>query len=186
MLSLGLNATSEKNSMNEEARTGRNLLLGIIVFGTAMFITWYYYQDARETLAIFWLFELGYGIVIQRSKFCFAAAFRDLFMFRRGALMKAVIAGLILATIGFAIIIFATMELDKPIDSIKNGLSANAKVNPLGIQTLIVGIIFGFGMVLSGGCATGTLCRAGEGYTVQWVALTGPRAVARLIMRGLS
>ena len=159
--------------MNDESKVLKNLLLGLVAFGIAMFICLHYYINIKSSLAIFWLFGIGYGIVIQRSKFCFAAAFRDLFLFKRGELMKAIIAGLIIATIGFAIIMFVTIELDKSVDTIKDGLPANAKVNPIGLQTLIAGIIFGFGMVLSGGCATGTLWRAGEGYTVQWVALLG-------------
>ena len=159
--------------MNDEATVGRNLSLGLIALATALAITWHYYANVKVSLAIFWLFGLAYGIVIQRSKFCFASAFRDLFLFKRGEMMKAIVAGLIVATVGFVIIMFATTELDKPIDAIKNGLPANAKVNPVGVQTIIAGIIFGFGMVLSGGCATGTLWRAGEGYTVQWVALIG-------------
>jgi len=159
--------------MNDKAKIGRNSLLGLIAFVAAMLISLLYYTNVKASLAIFWLFGLSYGIVIQRSKFCFASAFRDLFLFRRGEMMKAIVAGLIIATIGFAIIMYGTVELEKPIDLIKNGLPAHAKVNPVGLQTLIAGIIFGFGMVFSGGCATGTLWRAGEGYTVQWVAMIG-------------
>ncbi len=157
---------------DEVEKVGKNLTLGLVAFAIALLIS-LYYASFSASLAIFWLFGLAYGIVIQRSKFCFASAFRDLFLFKRGDLMKAVIVGLIVATIGFSIIMYATVELDKPIDSIKDGLPKNAKVNPVGLQTLLGGIIFGFGMVLSGGCASGTLWRVGEGYTVQWVALIG-------------
>ncbi len=159
--------------MNDEPKILKNLLLGLAAFGIAIFICLHYYINVEASLAIFWLFGIGYGVVIQRSKFCFASAFRDIFLFKRGELMKAIVAGLIIATIGFAIIMFVSVELGKTVDTIKDGLPANAKVNPVGLQTLIAGIIFGFGMVLSGGCATGTLWRAGEGYTVQWVALVG-------------
>ena len=143
--------------MNSEARIGKNLAFGFIFSIILLGIVLYYSANIKESLAIFLLFGLGYGIVIQRSKFCFASAFRDLFLFKRGELMRAVVVGLIIATIGFSIIMFATVGLEKPIDSIKDGLPAHAKVNPVGIQTLIAGIIFGFGMVFSGGCASGTL-----------------------------
>ena len=159
--------------MNDETKIAKNLLFGLLAFVVALLVALLYYTNIKASLAIFWLFGLGYGIVIQRSKFCFASAFRDLFLFKRGELMKAIIVGLIIATIGFSIIMFATVGLEKSIDLIKDGLPAHAKVNPVGLQTLIAGIIFGFGMVLSGGCATGTLWRAGEGYTVQWVAIIG-------------
>ncbi len=159
--------------MNDEAKIGKNLALGLTAFIAVMLIALHYFVNVKASLAIFWLFGLGYGVVIQRSKFCFASAFRDLFLFKRGELMRAVVVGLIIAIIGFSIIMFATVGLEKPIDLIKDGLPAHAKVNPVGIQTLIAGIIFGFGMVFSGGCASGTLWRVGEGYTVQWVALIG-------------
>lgn len=159
--------------MNDDSKILKNLLLGLGAFGIAMYICLHYYLNVEVSLAIFWLFGIGYGIVIQRSKFCFSAAFRDLFLFKRVQLMKAIIAGLVVATIGFAIIMFVSTELDKAVDTVKNGIPAHAKVNPVGLQTPIAGVIFGFGMVLSGGCATGTLWRAGEGYTVQWVALAG-------------
>ncbi|TEU07025.1 YeeE/YedE family protein [Candidatus Bathyarchaeota archaeon] len=158
--------------MSDKERVFRNLAPGVAAFTVAFFIS-IYYTGLSSSLAIFWLFGLAYGIVIQRSKFCFASAFRDLFLFKRGELMKAIIAGLIIATVGFSIIMYATVGLAKPIDSIKDGIPAHAKVNPVGLQTIIGGIVFGFGMVLSGGCATGTLWRAGEGYSVQWVALIG-------------
>ena len=37
--------------------------------------------------------------------------------------------------------------------------------------SLVGGIIFGIGMSLSGGCATGCLWRAGEGQVKLWVAI---------------
>ncbi|MFC1925091.1 YeeE/YedE family protein [Chloroflexota bacterium] len=151
--------------MDDDSKILRNLLLGLAAFGIALFICLHYYFNIEEALAIFWLFGIGYGIVIQRSKFCFSAAFRDIFLFKRGGLMKAIIVGLIVATIGFAVIMFMADRTD--------GIPAHAKVNPVGLQVPIAGIIFGFGMVISGGCASGTLWRAGEGYTVQWVALAG-------------
>ena len=46
-------------------------------------------------------------------------------------------------------------------------------VYPVGPQTLAGGIIFGFGMVIAGGCAAGTLVRSGDGFTAQWAALAG-------------
>ncbi|MHA2408083.1 MAG: YeeE/YedE family protein [Candidatus Ranarchaeia archaeon] len=156
--------------MSNEESISRNLVLGVVAFTIALFIS-IYYAGLSVSLAIFWLFGLAYGIVIQRSKFCFASAFRDLFLFKRGEMMKAIVAGLIIASIGFSVIMYATVGLAKPIDTIKDGLPGHAKVNPIGVQTIIGGIIFGFGMVISGGCASGTLWRAGEGYTVQWVTL---------------
>ncbi|MBI2983357.1 MAG: YeeE/YedE family protein, partial [Chloroflexi bacterium] len=43
----------------------------------------------------------------------------------------------------------------------------------LGVTTIIGGLLFGYGMVLSGGCVSGSLYRAAEGYVGSWVALAG-------------
>ncbi len=44
---------------------------------------------------------------------------------------------------------------------------------PLGWHTLIGGYLFGLGMVIAGGCATGTLFRIGEGSVQLLFALPG-------------
>ena len=53
----------------------------------------------------------------------------------------------------------------------KAGIASS--VFPLGsmFSVLIGGFIFGIGMVYGGGCASGTLYRAGEGYLHYWLVL---------------
>jgi uncharacterized membrane protein YedE/YeeE len=52
-------------------------------------------------------------------------------------------------------------------------LPPEAHILPVGITTIIGGLLFGYGMVLSGGCVSGSLYRAAEGYVGSWVALAG-------------
>jgi uncharacterized membrane protein YedE/YeeE len=44
-------------------------------------------------------------------------------------------------------------------------------VIPAGMHTFVGGVVFGLGMVIAGGCASGTIWRMGEGYVQAWVAL---------------
>src|SRR5690606_18257501 len=44
-------------------------------------------------------------------------------------------------------------------------------IKPISPATVIGGILFGIGMVLAGGCASGLLMRTGEGFLTQMVAL---------------
>ena len=44
-------------------------------------------------------------------------------------------------------------------------------VYPVGLPLIIGGILFGIGMVIAGGCATGTLMRIGEGFLIQFLTL---------------
>lgn len=130
-------------------------LAGIILLG---------YAQVSSSLAVFWLFGLGFGFLVQRSRFCFTSAFRDLFLLRDGRLMKGVLLGLGVATLGFTLIMYkASPDAAKIVGN----------VYPTGWHTMLGGLLFGVGMVLAGGCASGTLYRMGEGYVAQWVALAG-------------
>ena len=49
-------------------------------------------------LAPLWLLAVTAGFTLQRSRFCFASAFRDLFLFGSSRMMKGIIVGLAIAT----------------------------------------------------------------------------------------
>jgi uncharacterized membrane protein YedE/YeeE len=49
----------------------------------------------------------------------------------------------------------------------------SAIVLPVGAHTVLGGILFGVGMVLAGGCVSGSLYRMAEGYVASWVAFAG-------------
>ena len=131
----------------------------VILVGTA---------SSDRLLAVFWLFGLAFGFVLQRSRFCFASAFRDLFLLGDARVMKGIIAGLAVATAGFAVLMARLLP-----DVGFGSLPVGATVLPLGVQTVLGGVLFGTGMVLAGGCTSGSLYRAGEGYVGSMVALLG-------------
>ncbi|NIV29508.1 MAG: YeeE/YedE family protein, partial [Anaerolineae bacterium] len=83
-------------------------------------------------LAVFWFFGLAFGFVLQRSRFCFASAFRDLFLLRHSRVMRGVIAGMLVATIGFA-----TLMLNLVPNSYLGILPPDAHVTPLGVNTVL-------------------------------------------------
>jgi len=131
----------------------------VILVGTA---------SSDRLLAVFWLFGLAFGFVLQRSRFCFASAFRDLFLLGDARVMKGIIAGLAVATAGFTVLMARLVP-----EVSFGGLPPGATVLPLGVHTLLGGVLFGVGMVLAGGCTSGSLYRAGEGYVGSMVALLG-------------
>lgn len=124
--------------------------------------------NESASLAVFWGIGLAFGFVLQRSRFCFTAAFRDLFLLGQGRTMRAIILGLGVATLGFAMIM-ATI-VPNPGTGV---LPSDAHILPLGIATVVGGLLFGFGMVLAGNCVSGALYRMGEGYLGSWVAIGG-------------
>ena len=121
-----------------------------------------------RSATIFWLVGISFGIVVQRSRFCFTAAFRDFFLFGQTRMLKGVLLGLGICTIGF-VMIMSTVSPNPGFGSPPSDLN----ILPVGISTLIAGMLFGVGMVLAGGCVSGSLYRMGEGYVGSWIAIIG-------------
>ncbi|RPJ36846.1 MAG: YeeE/YedE family protein [Planctomycetaceae bacterium] len=144
-----------------------HIALGVAA-ATAAFAILVVAAASDRLLAVFWLFGLAFGFVLQRSRFCFASAFRDLFLLGEARVMKGILAGLALATAGFAVLMARLLP-----EVGYGSLPLGATVLPLGIHTLLGGVLFGVGMVLAGGCTSGSLYRAGEGYVGSMVSLLG-------------
>ncbi len=105
----------------------------------------------------------AFGYILQRSRFCFAAGFRDVFMIRNTAVTRAIILLLLLSSIGFFFV-----------QALKGGLLPdNGIIYPVGFHTIAGGLIFGFGLVIAGNCVSGCLMRMGEGYLMQWFTFLG-------------
>jgi hypothetical protein len=125
-------------------------------------------HGVNSQLSMFWVFGLAFGFVLQRGRFCFASAFRDLFLLGHGRNMKGVLFGLAIASVGFGLV----MSRQVPMTSL--GIDPpTANVLPIGSHTALGGLLFGVGMVLAGGCVSGSLYRMGEGYVASWVAMAG-------------
>ena len=119
-------------------------------------------------LAPLWLLAMAAGFTLQRSRFCFASAFRDLFLFGSSRMMQGIFVGLAIGTIGFAVHMYGKV----PFASV-GVVPGEAHILPVGISTVVGGLLFGFGMVLSGGCVSGSLYRMAEGYVASWVSMGG-------------
>ena len=104
------------------------------------------------------LFGALFGVIFQRSRLCFASAFREIFVSRDGTLMKWILLSIAIGTIGFTILK-------------SQGYQQMAVVLPVGLHTVIGGFIFGIGMAIAGGCGVGILWRSAEGYVRAWVAI---------------
>lgn len=109
-------------------------------------------------LALAGLFGWIFGWLIQKGQVCFTSAFRDLWISGRTVIIKALVWGMALQTIGTAWFIFHGMP---------------AKVMWAGPSAIIGGILFGIGIVVAGGCETGWMYRAMEGQTHFWMVGVG-------------
>jgi len=98
------------------------------------------------------------GILFQKGRFCFVHAFRDFFAFKDTRVTKGVIAAVALTMIFWSI-------------AYHLGYYQGFWTPEWGLTGLIGGFIFGIGMTYAGGCASGTLYRAGQGYIHFWLVL---------------
>lgn len=143
-----------------------------IIFGLAVLAAlaaglWAYSAQSASS-AMFGVFGLAFGFVLQRSRFCFASSFRDLWLMQDGRMMRAVISGMAIATLGFALVEYNLVP------SLATGQRpVGSALTFVGPHLLVGGLLFGIGMVIAGGCVSGNLYRIGEGYVASWVALLG-------------
>ncbi|MEW5728807.1 MAG: YeeE/YedE thiosulfate transporter family protein [Pseudomonadota bacterium] len=101
----------------------------------------------------------GMGFIMHRSRICFARAFREPFMTGEGEMTKAVMLGVLIG-VPMAGLLFQAKLIDPYL-----------AIPPVFWKgSLIGGLLFGFGMVFAGGCASGALWRMGEGHFKLWVA----------------
>lgn len=95
------------------------------------------------------LFGSVVGVLVQRSRFCNAAALRDAILFKSYRNTKALLLAMMVLTLGFTAFM-----------SIGEGHPMRFDV---GLNQLIGLFIFGIGMVLAGACTVSTWVKTGEG-----------------------
>lgn len=135
------------------------LLVAIVMIGIGLLLG---FQSAQ--LGFFWLTGIAFGFILQKSRFCFTASMRDPLLTGGTSLTKAVLSALAITTIGFWAILYGSHLKGLPLP----GMSF---VAPVGFHTMIGAVMFGIGMVIAGGCASGTLMRVGEGFLMQVLSL---------------
>lgn len=123
----------------------------VILLAILAFYTYSYFE--KTTIGGLLFFGLLIGIVMHRSRFCFVRAFRCPFMTGDADWVKAVAVSLMIYGLGVAVIKWNFIQPD-----------TMGVYHPFWFGSLVGGLVFGVGMLLAGGCASGTLWRAGEGH----------------------
>lgn len=114
-------------------------------------------------VAFFWLTGNLFGFILQKGRFCFTASMRDPYLTGSTSVTRAVIVAFAITTIGFTAIKYGYHSAGLPIP----GMSY---VAPISFATVFGAFVFGIGMVIAGGCASGTLMRVGEGFFMNLIA----------------
>jgi hypothetical protein len=139
----------------------RNQLWAFIVTGAMILISLIYYSANIYYiyLVVYIWFGFAYGMMLQYGRFCMASASRDLF----AAGVPRMAVGVLIALIFFSIVAVFLAATNM----------STFHAGPLGTHELIGGIVFGVGMVLAGGCASGSLYKIGEGNGTSILSIMG-------------
>ncbi len=129
----------------------KNLVWVFVIIGflSLLSIVTYSVHEYYIYLTAYLWFGFVYGMCLQYGRFCFSSAFRDLFAV--GVPRMAV--GIVIA-----MVLFGTVSAFVTATG-----NSTFHAAPYGIHSVIAGFIFGVGMVLTGGCASGSLYKSGEG-----------------------
>lgn len=139
-----------------QAALGFVILAALALFGSTL----------SSRLRLFLLAGLILGYTLTRSRYGFAGGIKRIYMRGEGSLSKALIVLLLVTSV-----VFFGIQMKAVISGALPSYEAGEKAIIPGTQnayfislaTIIGGIIFGIGMILAGGCGSGTLSDFGEG-----------------------
>lgn len=109
-----------------------------------------------------------FGVVLQRSRFCFFCHTRDLIETRDPRGVLSILLALAIGAAGYALVIGAWLPVPLP-----ERLPPDAHIGPVSLVLAIAAFAFGVGMAISGSCISAHLYRLGEGSPTAPFALIG-------------
>ncbi|HYF94371.1 MAG TPA: YeeE/YedE thiosulfate transporter family protein [Symbiobacteriaceae bacterium] len=117
-----------------------------------LLIAWWLWKH-QPAAAAMWLAGIALGAVLQRTRYCIVAAYRDSIMFLDTGIARSVLLALAISSVTFG----AVQAVKWP------GAGLPWAAQPISAGTLAGPVLFGIGMIPAGGCAGSTLLRLGEG-----------------------
>lgn len=135
----------------------------LIISGTIVGFIMLVYLSITQTSAQPLLFGIGLllGYTLFHARFGFTSAFRRLMSVGNGQAMRSHMLMLAVAVTLFAPILAYGTTLF--------GGTVAGYVSPVGVSLLVGAFVFGIGMQLGGGCASGTLYAIGGGRSVMFI-----------------
>lgn len=137
----------------------RGLVLAALLFLAGLI---YLDQTVSHKQAALWVVGALLGVALYHASFGFTSAWRRFILERRGAGLRAQMLMLALGTLLFFPVLAAGHIFGHP---------AVGYVSPIGVSVAVGSFLFGIGMQLGGGCASGTLFAVGGGNTRMIITL---------------
>lgn len=116
---------------------------------------------------------LSLGFILQKGRFCLNSAFRDIIFMKDMTLFRAYLFALVIAIVGSNLM--EDMGWLKVFDPDSGALETAALMRQsfVPVANILGGFLFGLGIVLAGGCASGIVYRIGEGQLSALIAILG-------------
>jgi len=116
---------------------------------------------------------LSLGYILQRGRFCLNSAFRDIIFLENMTMFRAYLVSVVVAIIGSNLIqdLGFMITTNPQTGAIMH--TSLLRQNFLPLANILGGFLFGLGIVLAGGCASGIVFRLGEGQAAAIIAIIG-------------
>ena len=160
-----LNRWPQSRAARPQSRAARSQTLVIALAGLLLAAGAAYLSDAVDgRQAALYLVGGALGIALYHALFGFTSAFRRFVADGRGTGLRAQMLMLAVASAIFAPLLAAGQAFGQPL---------SGALAPVGVSVIVGAFLFGVGMQLGGGCASGTLFTVGGGSTRMVLTLVG-------------
>lgn len=151
-----------------QVAAGIGLIIAMVVFGVFL-------KGRNETLTLFLITGLLLGYILTRSRYGFAGGIKKIYLTGDGSLTKAILLLFAISIIGAAGVHYGAASKGAVIASkaveASSIIPGSQFIKGTSILTILGGLIFGIGMMLGGGCASGSLTDSGEGASRAWIVV---------------
>lgn len=141
------------------------LVIASIFYASTIVANW---PANGRVLAFALLAGAAFGVVLQRSRFCFFCVARDFFDKDDARGLIGIVVALAVGTIGYHVLFSAFLPIPAP-----GRLPPGAHIGPVSWVLVVGSLAFGVGMAVSGSCISAHLYRLGEGSVASIFALLG-------------
>lgn len=116
---------------------------------------------------------LALGFILQRGRFCLNSAFRDIIFIQDLTLFRSYLLCLVVAIVGTNLLESSGLIMSYDQETGRFVATQLLRQSFVPIANIIGGFLFGLGIVLAGGCASGIVYRFGEGQLAAMIAIVG-------------
>lgn len=113
-----------------------------------------------HSLPWYWIFGLGFGCILQRSRVCFVSATSDPIIYGSTDQFRGILIGILVASFGFTTVKY-----------LSGGMYDSVGVSAISFPLVLGAFLFGVGMILAGSCCSGMFIRLGEGQLIHLVTI---------------